>query len=243
MKIKVAIMGYGFVGKATEYFLKTYCPNVTDIQIQDPAMDLWVEDWDRVDYTFICVPTPQQDRKLDISYVIDALNSCSGKPIVRSTVGPEQVNHLNSIKRIILWPEFLREKTWKEDTDNSTQIILGVGFHIPNDLFALCGRKIKTTTLGEASLFKMSRNAMLAAKVAQANMLYDLCQKFAGVEYNNIKELLISDGTLGTTHFDVPGHHGRGFSGKCLPKDTTHYESLFKELNLYTEVLDYNETL
>ena len=191
----------------------------------------------------ICVPTPLEDRKLDIGYVQEALEECRGIPIIRSTIGPDQVSHLIRVKDFILWPEFLREKTWKQDTDNGKQIIIGTAWHkTPHDLFALSGRKVKTVDIREASIFKMSRNAMLAAKVAQANMLYDLCQGFAGVEYKVIKDLLIADGTLGTTHFDVPGHHGRGFAGKCLPKDTTHYESLFKNINLYSEVLDYNET-
>ena len=84
---------------------------------------------------------------------------------------------------------------------------------------------------------------MLATKVAQANMLYDQCTKWKA-SYKLIREFMITDGSLGTTHWDVPGHdNGRGFGGKCFPKDTKHYESLFDEDNIYTMALDYNDTI
>ena len=79
----------------------------------------------------------------------------------------------------------------------------------------------------------------LAAKVAQANMLYGLCEEY-DANYDLVKAFLIEDGTLGITHWDVPGQDGKlGFGGKCLPKDTTHYQNLFSEDNLYEDVLKY----
>ena len=96
-------------------------------------------------------------------------------------------------------------------------------------------------TKHEAALMKMSRNAMLAAKVAQSNMLYGLSEEYKA-DYDLIKRFLIEDCTLGVTHFDVPGPDGfMGFGGKCLPKDTTHYSSLFSHANLYDHVLKYKQ--
>jgi UDPglucose 6-dehydrogenase len=132
-----------------------------------------------------------------------------------------------------------------EDVENPDFPILLGGdankFHhdvLPHDF-----KNIKRTTNVEASMIKVSRNAMLAAKVAQSNMIYDMCEKW-NADYSVIRNFLREEGTLGTTHFDVPGHDNkRGFGGKCLPKDTTHWESMFNEDNMYTMLLEYNETL
>ncbi len=55
--MKVAILGNGFVGNATRYYLEKYCPSVTEIAIEDPAQGLKIDDWSEVVFTFICVPT------------------------------------------------------------------------------------------------------------------------------------------------------------------------------------------
>ena len=75
--------------------------------------------------------------------------------------------------------------------------------------------------------------------IRQANMLYGLCEEY-DANYDLVKAFLIEDGTLGITHWDVPGPDGKlGFGGKCLPKDTTHYQNLFSEDKLYEDVLKY----
>ena len=52
--MKVAIIGHGFVGNATEHFITTRVPMVDEVVIEDPAKNLVVEDWSDVNYTFIC---------------------------------------------------------------------------------------------------------------------------------------------------------------------------------------------
>ena len=106
-------------------------------------------------------------------------------------------------------------------------------------------RAIIECSVREAALMKISRNAMLAAKVAQANHLYDLCEEH-DCSYKLIREFMIDDGTLGVTHWDVPGHdNGRGFGGKCLPKDTSHFAHVmskhFSPPNFLNFVLKDNE--
>ena len=43
--MKVAILGNGFVGNATRYYLEKYCPNVKEIVIEDPGQGLHIDDW------------------------------------------------------------------------------------------------------------------------------------------------------------------------------------------------------
>lgn len=88
-------------------------------------------------------------------------------------------------------------------------------------------------------MFKMSRNAFLSMKVTFANILNDNCKK-NNINYYTVKELLKRN-IDPTTHLDVPGPDGRfGFGGKCLPKDTTHYQTLSND-TLFMAVLGCNE--
>jgi len=250
--MKVAILGHGFVGRATEYFLKEHCSDkVDEILVEDPGKGMFIDnyDWEHVEYTFVCVPTDSFDSKLDLNILFKALLRAKGNIVIRSTIGPDQIPLIAMAvnKRFMHWPEFLREKHWQADVDNKDIPIVIGG---PDNMCEVFAERIlphdRTIFEGsstEAALMKISRNAMLAAKVAQANHLYDLCTEHK-CSYKLIRKFMIEDGTLGATHWDVPGHdNGRGFGGKCLPKDTKHYESLFKEDNMYTALLDYNDTI
>ena len=253
--MKVAILGNGFVGNATRYYLEKYCPNVKQILIEDPGQGLHIDNWDDVIFTFICVPTDLDggDDRLSTKIVGDALKRSKGIPVIRSTIGVDHVTllGLGYNKDFLLWPEFLRENHWEEDVNNpNIPIVLGGSedkreLLVNSILDCEAGKIIFECSNHEAALMKMSRNAMLAAKVAQANMLYGLCEEY-DASYDIVKAFLIEDGTLGATHWDVPGPDGHlGFGGKCLPKDTTHYMNLFSEDNLYEDVLKYkrNETV
>ena len=57
--MNVAILGHGFCGKATERMLRT-SDSINRIQIQDPKYKQKIspDEWDLIDYAFVCVPTP-----------------------------------------------------------------------------------------------------------------------------------------------------------------------------------------
>jgi len=259
--MKVAILGKGFVGTATKYFLEQYCKDtVTEIHVEDPGYSMFIDEhtWSEVKYTFVCVPTDTDpvNPYLNLTILMKALRRAKGIPVIRSTIGPDCIVPLamsvNHDVPLMHWPEFLREKHWQADVDDdSIPIVIGgnqdmtntfVNSILPHKSMKF-DRTIIECSMKEASLMKISRNAMLAAKVAQFNMLYDLCGEFK-CSYDLVKEFFKHDGTLGQTHMDVPGHdNGRGFGGKCLPKDTKHYEQLFNEHNMYSEILDYNNKI
>ena len=93
-----------------------------------------------------------------------------------------------------------------------------------------------------AAVYKLSRNAMLAAKVTMANYIHKVCVE-QNIEYNNVSSLLKEHANLGTSHWDVPGPDGEyGFGGSCFPKDTTHFASMLgNQSNIFTHVLRCNE--
>jgi UDPglucose 6-dehydrogenase len=62
-------------------------------------------------------------------------------------------------------------------------------------------------------------NAFYATKVTFCNEWFDIARTF-GVDYNELRETWLADPRISRDHtFVYPDN--RGFSGKCLPKDTS----------------------
>jgi UDP-glucose 6-dehydrogenase len=78
-------------------------------------------------------------------------------------------------------------------------------------------------------MVKMFSNNFAVARIAFANLFYDLAQQ-AGAEYDRVKDMYFQV-AHDQTYMEVPGHDGtRGFGGKCLPKDLDFLiDSLDKE--------------
>ena len=133
--MKVAILGKGFVGTATKYFLEQYCKDtVTEIHVEDPGYSMYIDDhtWESINYTFICVPTDNDgvNNHLNLTILMQALRRAKGIPVIRSTVGPDSLITLamsvNHDVPLMHWPEFLREKHWQADVDDdSIPIVIG----------------------------------------------------------------------------------------------------------------------
>ena len=131
----IAIIGYGFVGNATEYLFDSFYPG-TEIQIHDPDKGHEIEDWNGIQYAFICVPTNLKGNKLETSIIDKVLKglserSCAGEivPVIRSTIGPDQALEYAKNYGAIMMPEFLREKHWKQDViDTNIPILIGCNY-------------------------------------------------------------------------------------------------------------------
>ena len=244
-KTKIAIIGYGFVGKATARLLGLLDTKF-DIQIEDPDKDYIIENWKGIQYAFICVPTNLKNGKLDNSIIDNILSKLyvGVVPVIRSTIGPDQCVEY-ARKGCIIMPEFLREKHWKEDVDDPNIDII-VGHRNYDDFVDMmsCGPKfVKPVNPVEASMMKLLRNAALAVKVGLANDFKNVCDGY-NIDYETIKEFLEADPNLGGTHWAVPGPDGKhGFGGTCLPKDLTHASSLcYNENNIMEVALEANKS-
>ena len=238
---KVAIVGYGFVGKATEYFFANHIKRKPTILIHDPALGKKITNWKGIDYAFICVPTPlrgskrAQRRRLDtdiIDVVCKKVYPKVDRIVIRSTIGPDQTAKYTTNMGAIIWPEFLRERWWREDVDNPELPMVVGGYQMEHFIKSIkCHKKIIEVKPDEAAMIKVARNAALAVKVGLANEFKNICDEW-DMDYNVLAEFLGNDPNLGKTHWNVPGPDGKvGFGGTCLPKDLTHTSSLCYNTN------------
>src|SRR6056300_1621187 len=101
MKTKIAIVGYGFVGKAVEFGFRN---NTNDILIVDPHKGYnYIEDVYsfQPNFVFVCVPTPMgADGSINSSIITEVskeiLNMVSSDcvVIIKSTVTPDIISKL-----------------------------------------------------------------------------------------------------------------------------------------------------
>jgi len=233
--IKTLIVGYGFVGKATEYMLE-----FTDAQVSkhDPLLGYEEGKEKKYDFVFLCVPTPDNGKHLDTTLLEKVYEEWKGKGqiIIRSTIGPDQVSLFPDAD---FMPEFLREKHWREDVVSKELPIVTsnkvLGEYL-QDFFML--KDIHIVSGKEAMMFKLARNTALAMRVALANDFYDICEE-QGMDYESIEKMLSRDVSIGGSHWKCPGPDGGlGFGGKCLPKDLTHMANLCNNTTYHNHMLE-----
>tara|TARA_B100000989_G_scaffold266705_1_gene220371 strand:+ start:1836 stop:2684 length:849 start_codon:yes stop_codon:yes gene_type:complete len=232
-KMRVGVIGYGFVGKALCNALKK---NVKVLKI-DPILNTKIDDL--VDFNpdicFICVPTPMnidgsQDTSI-LEQVFTEINKylLSSLIVLKSTVLPSYINILQKKNPNLLFnPEFLRENSANEDFINSKLIILGGPKEKTKLLAAFYSEhtKCKTkdyqfTDITSASLVKYSINTFLSTKVTFFNELHQIFTNSGSYEsWEKFINIISKDLRIGNSHMQVPGADGKfGFGGPCFPKD------------------------
>lgn len=247
MKLNIAIIGHGFVGKAVDYgFPSQNC----DKYIVDPkcGMDITALP-QNMDYIFVCVPTPMGDDGSIDSSIIESvvsylLTNNNGAIIIKSTVTPEILKRFAN-SRVVYNPEFLTEKSANEDFVNPFMHIFG-GHPLYTQrveelykYYSIC-KPCPTYHMStiEASFVKYGINSFLATKVLWFNQFYDIIQK-ENANYGKIIGAITTDSRVGRSHTTVPGFDGkRGYGGSCFPKDTLAFVKYAKTLKNDFSVLE-----
>tara|TARA_A200000113_G_C8848667_1_gene349492 strand:- start:572 stop:1426 length:855 start_codon:yes stop_codon:yes gene_type:complete len=260
-KVKVGIVGYGFVGKATA---KGFSKN-TELFLVDPLLGTNLSDLKEFmpEFIFLCLPTPmKKDGSQDFTLVKEVFkemlsNKVSSTIILKSTVTPSNIKIVdNLIEDYIYNPEFLREKHAEEDFINASMIILGgskdkqekVKYLYENHSICKSKNYILTDKI-TASLIKYSINSFLASKVIFFNELRDLFNSSGAEEdWDIFTNVLAMDKRIGNSHMNVPGHDGRlGFGGACFTKDTAalikYSQSQEQELTLLKRAIEINNNI
>jgi len=247
---KIIIQGAGIVGQSTELFLKKFLPDVK-ISFNDPYKETspLATDWTEADYVIVCVNT-DLDESLSLpenntKNVNDAINEAlakgfTGTVVIRSTLGMSAIKDYTEQlgQHLLIWPEYIREATWQEDSANPRFLILGGE---PAEAFADLLTEYKgpafITDPIEAMVAKLSTNTFLAMKVIFANQVEQLC-KAVGADYNIVRVMLENEGRLGSSHWTVPGLDGvAGFSGKCFPKDVQTFETALVKSGIHVDLI------
>ena len=253
--MKIGIVGNGFVGSA---ILHGFILHARDIMIydKDPKRSTHsMEDLaSNSNVIFVCVPTPMfESGECDLSIVESVtadLASCeniSNKVVViKSTVVPGTVEKLAKKypdMNFVFNPEFLTERKARLDFINTSRIVLGSDKPSASDTVEELYRlrfpytQIIKTDFGTAQLIKYMANCFFATKVSFMNEMYQICEAIDG-DWEKAVEGFITDGRIGNSHIDVPGHDGdMGFGGKCFPKDLNAMIKRAEELGVNPSVM------
>ena len=234
-KIELGVVGIGFVGTALYHTFSPYFKMRLYDKYKPGYEDLETV-VNSVKYLFVCVPTPvDQKGQQDINCVFETVEDINKVAkdskiiILRSTVLPGTTRILQSKYKnhdFIFCPEFLTERTAILDSINAYRIILGgenqnVMIEVDKTIFRVKYPHIPIyfTTFEAAELVKYVGNCFFSVKIAFLNEVFEMCEKL-GLEYNEVKKLLLSDQRITNSHMDVPGPDGyKGFGGKCFYKD------------------------
>jgi nucleotide sugar dehydrogenase len=238
-KFKVGVIGNGFVGEAISFAFST----VSDVYVYDTNPLRSKDELQYIhtcDFVFICVPTPMfEDGSQDLSYVESAFEKAKNGPvyILKSTVLPGTTEYLNKKYpnfKIIFSPEYLTERTAKLDMLTQSRIILGGELSLTEKAKSLFNERFKIKNIIQtdsktAELTKYMNNTFFATKVSIMNEFKLLCDKI-GANWEDALMAFVSDGRIGDSHLNVPGHDGKlGYGGTCFPKDVNALLSFSKK--------------
>ncbi len=247
-KIKVGIIGNGFVGEAQAFAFSPVAEvliyDIDPLKSKDP-----IESVHNCSYVFICVPTPMNSAgNQDFSYVEKAFEKASDKPIyiIKSTILPKSTEKLQKIYpnyKIIFSPEFLTERNAKLDMLTQSRIILGGEKKLTSKVEELFNKRFKNkniikTDSTTAELIKYMNNTFFATKVSIMNE-FKLISNAIGADWNDALFGFSSDGRIGDSHLNVPGHDGKlGYGGTCFPKDVSSFINFAKQNNINLNAIE-----
>jgi UDPglucose 6-dehydrogenase len=244
----LGIVGNGFVGSAIAAGFALHANVMVYDKDMKRATHSLREVMEHCEFVFVSVPTPMkstENGEIDLTILDDVLKEISDLNtilknedsiiVIKSTVIPgttsryeEKYPNLN----IVFNPEFLTERTARLDFINSSRIILGGRTSLTERLERLYRIrfpyvKIICTDAESAEFIKYMCNCFFAVKVSYMNEMKQMATT-RGLDWDHIMSGFLSDGRIGNSHIDVPGHDGmRGFGGKCFPKDINAFMHFF----------------
>jgi len=232
-KHEIGVIGNGFVGGAIVQGFNTF-KNVL-VYDSNPMKSLHtLEEVLKCRYVFICLPTPMvsaEGGESNLSIIEEFFSSLSFNKdqvfIIKSTVPIGTTRRFRdqfNLPNIVHCPEFLTAKNSRIDFICASRNIVGGEkpySQMVQKLFEerFPGTPVYMTTSDESEMIKYSSNCFFATKIIFFNEIKMLCDSM-GMDWDKVLQGVISDGRIGQSHYDVPGHDGEyGFGGTCFPKD------------------------
>lgn len=230
-KKKVSVIGHGRVGRAMEeFFGRRY-----DITIYDPEKGhASREEHHGSSLAVVCVPTPMSaGGRCDTSLVEEAVAWSQAETIlIRSTIPVGTTDRLKKEtgKPIVFSPEYVGEASYwvpfrfmQHEIECPFYIFGGEPSDCERviDIYAPISGPLKqyrVTSARVAEAVKAFENEFIAWKVMFANEMREACAAW-NIPYWETRDLWMLDPRVGPMH-TAAWRDARGFSGKCIPKDT-----------------------
>ncbi len=209
--------------------------------------------------SFICVPSPTENGKINLTYITSAIENVGRALknkrgyhviVVKSTVTPQTTESvvIPALEKasgrkagqdfgVCMNPEFLTEiaNTW---TDESTlargffdeeRIVIGEfdkksGEMLAN-LYAKLAKPVFRTDLKTAEFIKYAANCALASRVSYWNEIAAIGKRL-GIDSQKVADIVALDKRIGKYGSIITG---KGFQGKCLPKDIEAFISFAEQ--------------
>lgn len=234
-KMKIGIIGCGFVGSALKDWIEENNQDI-ELRISDPSKG-YNDEVSDCDAYFIQIHIPtEEDGTQDLKPLEDIINELpKGKPIwIRTTILPGTSRRLSETTGRVVYhmPEFLTERTYKEDFKWQPMIFTGKPEHVEILKRIFVGKKHIEMTSVEAEMAKYAHNVFGALKVTYFNCIYSICQKM-GIDYGAVLSGILNSTYINEMHTKVPGPDGKfGYGGKCFPKDVKAFERMFRYTQL-----------
>ncbi len=245
--MKIAVVGWGYVGAATGLGLKDH----HDILAYDPYKNTVhysinvlrelpvlselakikqvysVEELKEADLIFVCLPTPTNENGIDLSFIEKFLEDANqrlagGIIVIRSTIPPTTTKNFQEKYpkfKFVHNPEFFREKTPVSDFLNPDRIIIG-GSHED-------AMKIVQEVYKEFECPKIITDSTTSEMIKYASNIF-LANKISFFnEMHKVAQIVGADSKKISEavaldrrigHYGVYG--GKPYGGTCLPKDT-----------------------
>ena len=257
---KIGIIGNGFVGSAIS---AGFIHHVDDLKVfdKDPKRSAnTLKECVGQDIVFVCLPTPMslsENGKCDLSIIKSCFNEVNNLGsssifVIKSTVPIGTTLSLQEEfpkLKIFHSPEFLTARTARLDFITPSRNIVGFpkGFYsnihgVPAQIVSLYESRfpgVKTFLMDSNSteMIKYIANCFFATQISYFNEVKLLCDKM-DIDYDQVMEGVLSDGRIGISHFQVPGHDGKsGFGGTCFPKDINSFINLMIDNEIDPNVL------
>lgn len=233
-KIKVGIVGCGFVGGALRTWLLENNAENVEVYVSDPPKG-FNDDLSQIDIAFLQIHVPtEDDGTQDLTLMKELIRNLPDVPVfVRTTIlpGTSELLSRETKHQVCYMPEFLTERTHIEDFRKQTMVFTGA---VELLVKVFPSKKFTVMTPLEAEITKYSHNVFGAYKVTYFNAVREYCVKM-GADWSKVHTGCLLSGYINDTHTYVPGPDGKfGYGGKCFPKDVNAFAKLTEGTSLGT---------
>ena len=253
--MKVGIIGSaGVVGSACKEGFQEVGNEVFEHDlVLNTSLDAVLE----TEVVYITVPSPSlEDGSCDVSIVENVIKELkikdyAGVIAIKSTVEPGTTQKFieNYSQKICFVPEFLKERTAKEDFINHGTLIIGSSdeeiIKVISKSHGNLPEKIFSVMPTEAEMIKYFHNVFNAMRIVFANEIYEIC-KYESINYEKVLLGALERNDYSDSYLKV-NDELRGYAGVCLPKDTKALAAYCKKkklpLEIFKQIHESNEKL